>query len=1357
MKPEHRSIESFRIRVVVTATLALVGLLIWVLARQPLGAATSPVAGDHLQGSNVAQAPTQVPTPTSTPLPPGATDPIGPPSSYTLFPDDEVWVTTITQYTQYAQDVVMPGATLNMTGTIALNDGYDDMVGYFVPMIFATSGRITTQEYDQVVYARRDSGGQSADLFLNDRMLFDPVQTQSTYLGPQVDGYIDFLALAAGDLDKLADSAGNNHDEVVVVYNDNLSANTPGLSMVVFDYTDPSTATSHTPIGFAQLNDFVTYDSNLTNVLPIDTIVDVAIGDIDADGMNEIIVASVPAANQFVLSTFRYTNDGSGNRTITLAATNTFSPPAGGTYMGGSISVATGDLNGDGAAEVIVGLVVYKPESGTKANVNHGFAIFSSDPNLVLSLQGTPQFGGFYEIVNVSLAPKVKVLTGMFKYDPPNGFNFGQSQFVFVHNSSDGHLKFNTYAASNDLQSVSSLYSEVDISISTMGMQSYSAVAGEFRGVGDTQNPVWSVAYLTFPYETVVEDMTIGLIDVVAGNVTATTQVKNYCAGCVGDGNVGTRVPLVAFDYDGDSFFLGSPIQLTVEQVINTDTILYEPPKHAFYDSNPNATNNYSPTYQIVNVSRYANFNIQMTDSNGTSLASSSTDNSNWSIGGSVAVSAHASVETGDAEEEGAKISVEDTDKFGYTNDDISAKTKNYYSSRTVSYAASTDNDDWVAGRAQLFDIWRYRIYGVDATDNNNNPTNGFLDYIFPGPTTMFQGGGTTMDWYEPEHENGNILSYPQLSASDNGFFNPPDLGSFQLPGGQTYNGALLSNDLETYDSDSSNKSIQFNSSQGTNTSRTYSHTLTESVDVKTSFDACESEVLATECAGGSIDLSFNNSNSWSNTTTSTTTTNNAEGITLNIPAGSNDQAYSFTPVIYMSQDGTLKAAHAVVLPAPEDVSYWVDIYGQKSDPALALPKRYSWQQNADNFFAWFVEQDDDRKLIRGFSIIDANQNPISSQYDNIPSSIPAGEQVLLQANVYNYSVSQPIPSPLQVQFQIVQYDAGTGNEVGSRVTLGTATINTMQPLQVVPAQISWNTTGYGPATPCASIEYRFIVTLDPNNTIDELYDSENPNQTYTWVDSLNVTHYLNGIDPGQNNEGYSYINVTAPNPNGTCSPGFDADVFMKKSSVAMLETNGSLVTKNATALLNHPVRLRFTVKSNTPHGLYSYLMVYDGNPQHGKLIAMKRIHSGSPKGSHVWVDWTPTTPGKHKIVAQVLERRFDPVHGNNHDGLRVDVTACGGNPATPTLLAPSTGSILNHQRQLLKWEADSCATHYQVVLRKVTAKRPLVLKETALANTALKTPELKQGAKYVWRVRACRVNKCSDWSKRSRFEIAKE
>ena len=269
-----------------------------------------------------------------------------------------------------------------------------------------------------------------------------------------------------------------------------------------------------------------------------------------------------------------------------------------------------------------------------------------------------------------------------------------------------------------------------------------------------------------------------------------------------------------------------------------------------------------------------------------------------------------------------AKLSLEEDVKVSY---DYNQNKENYnsnYSERTITQTEQTDHDDKLLGRTQTLDIWRYRVYGQAGTDPNGQPSNVFYEVVLPGPTLTFDSGGQNLDWYQPTHENGNILSYPQPSA---GTFTPPDLGSHKEPcpstppgpncnpdGTITISAPMIPAQQIFFDGTSGSLAYDYTNTTGSGTTFSYSHTLSESADVKYSSKVQIGSADEGEQSKFSVDVNLHNSNSWGNTTTSDSTTTSDTGLTLNRSSGDGTQAYAFYPVFYTTQDGTIKVSHAV-------------------------------------------------------------------------------------------------------------------------------------------------------------------------------------------------------------------------------------------------------------------------------------------------------------------------------------------------------------------------------------------------------------------------------------------------------------
>ena len=250
---------------------------------------------------------------------------------------------------------------------------------------------------------------------------------------------------------------------------------------------------------------------------------------------------------------------------------------------------------------------------------------------------------------------------------------------------------------------------------------------------------------------------------------------------------------LIAFDFDGDSLYLGAPVHLTMHNTLVFDYILQEPPKHIDYlpiqaECNPppgvcNGSNG------IVNISRLAGFNISYADTQGTAFSSETEKSSSFTKGFSEKQAAQNTV----GEDAGIATSKVTVDFAFQAKQDFDSH-QSSYTGNDASYAltltACTIADDALNYSARGIDIWRYRIYGTTAPAADGTPGPAYYEVTLPralcpsnhdpDPTTCPVNpiGGLSLDIYQPWHENGNVLSYPVNANSDGVLaFVPTDLG----------------------------------------------------------------------------------------------------------------------------------------------------------------------------------------------------------------------------------------------------------------------------------------------------------------------------------------------------------------------------------------------------------------------------------------------------------------------------------------------------------------------------------------------------------------------------------------------------
>ena len=349
---------------------------------------------------------------------------------------------------------------------------------------------------------------------------------------------------------------------------------------------------------------------------------------------------------------------------------------------------------------------------------------------------------------------------------------------------------------------------------------------------------------------------------------------------------------MAAVDLQGRSARLGAPTKVTIATRAQPVVVTGVPPMHVDF-----VTPIGQSAPQVLNVSVVPDgFYAQYDTADQTSMQSSSQHTTSWSVG--VKEEASLNIGFGDVEEgEGldntTKIGAEQAWKGSVQS------TTDYGNAEEFNASIQTRFADYVRYDESRMNIYIYPVIGktacpadkVTGTPPNTSCTvpEVPLTVQFSGPDQAFHQNvdGTSLEWYQPPWQPGNILSYPgnqsQLQALQ------PDLVKFSQD--------------DTFQTDglSATQSTTWSGQSGTNT--------TTSTSSNYSFDASNSFTAAGDIAGfyakANLTVDVSGSFGFEGLTTSQTSLGESAGVLFTKPGTFLDPPnyqYAYTPVIYGQQ-----------------------------------------------------------------------------------------------------------------------------------------------------------------------------------------------------------------------------------------------------------------------------------------------------------------------------------------------------------------------------------------------------------------------------------------------------------------------
>jgi hypothetical protein len=240
---------------------------------------------------------------------------------------------------------------------------------------------------------------------------------------------------------------------------------------------------------------------------------------------------------------------------------------------------------------------------------------------------------------------------------------------------------------------------------------------------------------------------------------------------------------MFAADLRGRSLRLGEPDKVTITDKLQPDIVLAMPPMHVDWitplDTGACAgTQGTAPciidfTYAPLQT-RVANapppFTSQFMFASGASHTEEHKNTTSWSVG--VKQSFSESVTFGVPNVNA--VTVGWSEAFQYAHDSKVAKTYNTYSAVQTSIGVKTGLADFIFFTSQRHNVFYYPVIGKTVCPNSDTcadseKTQMYVVFSVPDQTVQQGMDATTLEWYQPVQEPGNIFSYPasygQLAA----------------------------------------------------------------------------------------------------------------------------------------------------------------------------------------------------------------------------------------------------------------------------------------------------------------------------------------------------------------------------------------------------------------------------------------------------------------------------------------------------------------------------------------------------------------------------------------------------------------
>ncbi len=746
----------------------------------------------------------------------------------------------------------------------------------------------------------------------------------------------------------------------------------------------------------------------------------------------------------------------------------------------------------------------------------------------------------------------------------------------------------------------------------------------------------------------------------------------------------------VTGDLQGRSERLGTPEEVSLIGHIQPNFVLGMPPMHVDWlqpfggtgescqtgssiGGQPECTLNLDVAPNAVNANRSDAFSstFSLTGSDSTTTSRQSTFS--WGIGAKETVGIKAKFGVPDGYSGKAQLKTSIGNAYNSSTSEYSSQ----YSSKTEHLTTQTGFDDAVFFTAETQNFYNYPVLGK--VDNNGDPV--YATFSFPSQVQIGEAAGSTLDWYQPVHEPGNVLSYPWSSDALAAEFQPGTISQ------QANSGCLA------VGSTSEAISVSWANRSGEETKSGWTDAVSENVNASASLSAGETILGEGVKITGFEETDISGSQAWGALNQSVDTATANQAVVLTTPTfdktASSNFAYAFTNYVFGTAGSTpTYQAGSTLLPSGSDVtttgplfigftadprtqcgeaggkSFWTDAYNQP-DVGFNHPDRWDVDTSNQASFNFAVTPSADNPLIsqsfyrmKGLFITTGGpSNGSGGLGAGTVNSVPAGQSIWLTARVYNFSLVSTdqanAGSQVHVRFygqkrcsgiygdkQVVDLCPNQAFQIRGSGRDGDVVIGSISGFHDSTGAANWglasvnfDTTGFDDS----EVVFWAVTWIEDanGNVIGETPDHGVKLASFVGKQFNNITDIP--VQAHSNNVGFYAANhpfyVAKALPPPTEPEAAHARVETTPKQGALRSIDLSLKSRNFRVDKVTHFIAKFTAGDFFPG---STVLYFDGDPSHGgKLFDIQAIHSIQPDGSteHL-VNYRAERCGPHTIYA---------------------------------------------------------------------------------------------------------------------------